>query len=405
MKAVIDDLAEMGTPLILLSGGEPLVREDFWEIAEYIQGERNEICPFHKRDAHRSRRRPPAQKDRRGIRRRIARRCHPGRRMTASGTGPEFCRFPPGTSRLQGVSGSRAGSGSPSRRTISGNSATSSTLPLTWVRAASACTGWCRAGGDRKGIPAAQLGHAEVQEVIDLLFKKAHEIDPGKTGDPYRGLPAGLGLLPPADAAGRTRRMPARSSSSSRSWAAGAVPVTGLPTLTRPGTCIPASLPRKLRSVSAMSGRRNSPPSGTMQKTKSSPRSGSVRSGWKGPAAPVQSENSAEEDAGSGPGHRTIRWHQKIRSARSGHRSPLPMAAGPVERCNSMELQLSLSDLPSGSRRILGDFPLHPWYKQVTEFGDRLDELATRIEWEPFIHLLAAGFWMRPETGVEGPGR
>src|SRR5512133_851652 len=37
MKAVIDDLAAMGTPLILLSGGEPLVREDFWEIAGYIQ--------------------------------------------------------------------------------------------------------------------------------------------------------------------------------------------------------------------------------------------------------------------------------------------------------------------------------------------------------------------------------
>jgi radical SAM protein with 4Fe4S-binding SPASM domain len=38
IQVVIDDLAAMGTPLILLSGGEPLMREDFWEIAEYIQG-------------------------------------------------------------------------------------------------------------------------------------------------------------------------------------------------------------------------------------------------------------------------------------------------------------------------------------------------------------------------------
>jgi Fe-coproporphyrin III synthase len=37
MKSVIDDLAAMGTPLILLSGGEPLVRDDFWEIAGYIK--------------------------------------------------------------------------------------------------------------------------------------------------------------------------------------------------------------------------------------------------------------------------------------------------------------------------------------------------------------------------------
>jgi len=36
-KNLIDDLAEMGTPLILLSGGEPLVRDDFWVLAGYIK--------------------------------------------------------------------------------------------------------------------------------------------------------------------------------------------------------------------------------------------------------------------------------------------------------------------------------------------------------------------------------
>jgi hypothetical protein len=60
-----------------------------------------------------------------------------------------------------------------------------------------------------------------------------------------------------------------------------------------------------------------------------------------------------------------------------------------------MELQISLSDLPPESKRSPVTVPLHAWYKQVTEFGDRLEELSTRIEWEPFIHLLAAGFWIR----------
>ncbi|MFZ0004464.1 MAG: radical SAM protein [Methanoregula sp.] len=32
---VIDDLAEMGVPLILFTGGEPLIREDIWELARY----------------------------------------------------------------------------------------------------------------------------------------------------------------------------------------------------------------------------------------------------------------------------------------------------------------------------------------------------------------------------------
>ena len=31
----IDDLADMGVPLILFTGGEPLIREDIWDLADY----------------------------------------------------------------------------------------------------------------------------------------------------------------------------------------------------------------------------------------------------------------------------------------------------------------------------------------------------------------------------------
>ena len=36
-KALIDDLANMEIPLLMFSGGEPLVREDFWEMASYAR--------------------------------------------------------------------------------------------------------------------------------------------------------------------------------------------------------------------------------------------------------------------------------------------------------------------------------------------------------------------------------
>jgi Fe-coproporphyrin III synthase len=36
-QALIDDLARMRVPLILFSGGEPLMREDFWELAEHAK--------------------------------------------------------------------------------------------------------------------------------------------------------------------------------------------------------------------------------------------------------------------------------------------------------------------------------------------------------------------------------
>ena len=34
-KAIIDDLAAFGAPVMLFSGGEPLVREDLVELAKY----------------------------------------------------------------------------------------------------------------------------------------------------------------------------------------------------------------------------------------------------------------------------------------------------------------------------------------------------------------------------------
>ncbi|MBR0329276.1 MAG: radical SAM protein, partial [Selenomonadaceae bacterium] len=36
-KAFIDDLADFHVPVLLFSGGEPLIRPDFFELAEYAQ--------------------------------------------------------------------------------------------------------------------------------------------------------------------------------------------------------------------------------------------------------------------------------------------------------------------------------------------------------------------------------
>ena len=49
---LIDDLAEMGIPLILFTGGEPLMREDIWELARACQKERNQNGTQHERDPH-----------------------------------------------------------------------------------------------------------------------------------------------------------------------------------------------------------------------------------------------------------------------------------------------------------------------------------------------------------------
>jgi len=37
-KAVLDDLAEFGVPAVLFSGGEPMIRPDFYELAEHARG-------------------------------------------------------------------------------------------------------------------------------------------------------------------------------------------------------------------------------------------------------------------------------------------------------------------------------------------------------------------------------
>ncbi|MCW4048114.1 MAG: radical SAM protein [Candidatus Bathyarchaeota archaeon] len=37
-KAFIDDVGKVGVPLLLFTGGEPLVRPDFWELAAYAKG-------------------------------------------------------------------------------------------------------------------------------------------------------------------------------------------------------------------------------------------------------------------------------------------------------------------------------------------------------------------------------
>lgn len=36
-KAFVDDLAKMGVPLLMFSGGEPLVRNDFWKLVDYAR--------------------------------------------------------------------------------------------------------------------------------------------------------------------------------------------------------------------------------------------------------------------------------------------------------------------------------------------------------------------------------
>ena len=39
-KAFIDDVSEMGVPLLLFTGGEPLVRNDFWELAAHAKAKK-----------------------------------------------------------------------------------------------------------------------------------------------------------------------------------------------------------------------------------------------------------------------------------------------------------------------------------------------------------------------------
>lgn len=43
-KVFIDDLAEMKIPLLMFSGGEPLVRKDFWKLAVYARSQRLKLA-------------------------------------------------------------------------------------------------------------------------------------------------------------------------------------------------------------------------------------------------------------------------------------------------------------------------------------------------------------------------
>jgi hypothetical protein len=65
-----------------------------------------------------------------------------------------------------------------------------------------------------------------------------------------------------------------------------------------------------------------------------------------------------------------------------------------------MDTPKSIPELRNECRETLVNFALQEMYKQVKDFGDRLKELATLTEWEPFIHLLAAGFWMHQKQGT-----
>ncbi len=177
MKAVIDDLAAMGTPLILLSGGEPLVRDDFWEIAGYIK-----------------------EKGMKSALSTNGTLIDPAVALRLKNTGVEYV----GVS-LDGANAAthdrlrnRAGSFEESLRALRACRGTG--LPCgvritvsqdnyrelgalidlaLSVGASRFCVYWLvPSGRGQDGHSGRQLGHAEVQEVIDILFKKAHEIDP-----------------------------------------------------------------------------------------------------------------------------------------------------------------------------------------------------------------------------------
>ena len=51
-KRLIDDLAASGSPVLLLSGGEPLMRQDLPELAQYAVGQGDARRHLHERDPH-----------------------------------------------------------------------------------------------------------------------------------------------------------------------------------------------------------------------------------------------------------------------------------------------------------------------------------------------------------------
>jgi hypothetical protein len=78
------------------------------------------------------------------------------------------------------------------------------------------------------------------------------------------------------------------------------------------------------------------------------------------------------------------------------------MVAG-LNEAYLMDTSLSPPDLRHECRETLVNFALQEMCNQVKDFEDRLKELVTLIEWEPLIHLMAAGFWMHQHQGKNEP--
>ena len=178
-KALIDDLAGMGTPLILLSGGEPLVRDDFWELAGYIRGK--------------------------GMKSALSTNgtlidVNTARRLKETGVEYVGVSLDGATAETHDRLRNRAGSFEASLSAIRNSIAAglpcgvritvskdnfrevSDLIDLSLGLGASRfCLYWLvPSGRGGEGHANRQLDTKEVQEVIDVLFKKAHEIDPGK---------------------------------------------------------------------------------------------------------------------------------------------------------------------------------------------------------------------------------
>ena len=64
---LVRQMGEAGVPVVFLSGGEPMVRRNFWEILETCTLLRHARDDLHERDAHRPRRRQAPQGERRRL--------------------------------------------------------------------------------------------------------------------------------------------------------------------------------------------------------------------------------------------------------------------------------------------------------------------------------------------------
>ena len=61
--SLIDDLAEFGSPVILFSGGEPLIRRDILALIETCREQKNAGCIVYQRDSNNLGCRYKAQED------------------------------------------------------------------------------------------------------------------------------------------------------------------------------------------------------------------------------------------------------------------------------------------------------------------------------------------------------